>query len=771
MPAKPQTQYPLCQGLFLWGDLLGESPCAVFLRPRLPALLQIFPKLEARHFWPEPEGEPPDGTIIPLAGGRPDWGVRSKISPQERILIKTLVGQTAPLGSPVLAVASPTQDPTARIHADIPKAGPIYLVDPAEYHQDGSTLATQILSQENKRGHPSFVVNLVLPSPGEEILGGWEDEADRFRHALGGFLCQPSEDQPGQPHRIDLHFKAPEHFRPLPGAALSILRLNHFEAPLTPKELAAIQDADQLWVPSGFGRRFLEKMGVPHRKIHCIPPPLAPFQSSTPPTKGDTHPLALIDAMAKGLPLWLSPYGTAQDLVEHEGNCNIIPGRCFQSGKGKTRWLSPTGPSLETADRLQAIRHVQRHFTPERIRRLVQGAIQEPAPNPTSPLLRLEGPVFESSSYGRITRSFTRALRAQCPNLPIELHSRMDATSDPLRDADLLPLCIPSGQRPTHTLRSGWPVSFRIPDHGKWILRFDWEFGPPPLSLAGLFSGPTGSLHAPDQIWVHSQYVKDNLLAAGIPPERLHLVPHGIDPDCFFPRKTSHPKSKTTFLFVGGFAKRKGIDLLLQAWKNAFGPGDPVRLLLKASPTSAYRQNPCASQAQQASRDPSLAEIKIIQDDLNDEQMADLYRSADLLVHPYRGEGFGMPLLEAMACGLPIITTAGGASRDFVQELGSITISAKRMPCKIKEPCAGSPFWLEPQLEELTGALILGVQGLQTLQAEAYEVSQNIRATRSWAKVVQSCLPLLGLGKGQAISTQACPQRGTPILPGKISVT
>ena len=57
--------------------------------------------------------------------------------------------------------------------------------------------------------------------------------------------------------------------------------------------------------------------------------------------------------------------------------------------------------------------------------------------------------------------------------------------------------------------------------------------------------------------------------------------------------------------------------------------------------------------------------LVLLDDDLSDDEMAALYRACDVLVHPYRGEGFAMPVLEAMACGLPVIDTAGGPTDEF----------------------------------------------------------------------------------------------------------
>ena len=86
--------------------------------------------------------------------------------------------------------------------------------------------------------------------------------------------------------------------------------------------------------------------------------------------------------------------------------------------------------------------------------------------------------------------------------------------------------------------------------------------------------------------------------------------------------------------------------------------------------------------------------------DLADAEMAALYRACDVLVHPYRGEGFAMPVLEAMASGLPVIHTAGGPTDEFCPPQAGWRIRAQRraMPGGRVDhlETIGEPWMLEP---------------------------------------------------------------------------
>ena len=71
--------------------------------------------------------------------------------------------------------------------------------------------------------------------------------------------------------------------------------------------------------------------------------------------------------------------------------------------------------------------------------------------------------------------------------------------------------------------------------------------------------------------------------------------------------------------------------------------------------TRSTRANAPAEAIARLQQQPSAPEVLYLTDDLSEQEMARLYRSCHCLVHPYRGEGFGLPVAEAAACGLPVI--------------------------------------------------------------------------------------------------------------------
>lgn len=117
------------------------------------------------------------------------------------------------------------------------------------------------------------------------------------------------------------------------------------------------------------------------------------------------------------------------------------------------------------------------------------------------------------------------------------------------------------------------------------------------------------------------------------------------------------------FLHVSSGFPRKGLDILLAAWGAAFAKKDGVELVIKTFPNVHNRID--AELEDFRARNPNSASITLINADFDPHAMRELYKRADALVCPSRGEGFGLPIAEAMALGKPVITTAYGGQTDF----------------------------------------------------------------------------------------------------------
>ena len=156
-------------------------------------------------------------------------------------------------------------------------------------------------------------------------------------------------------------------------------------------------------------------------------------------------------------------------------------------------------------------------------------------------------------------------------------------------------------------------------------------------------------LEAADFITVGSEFVKKSIVESGISPQKIFINPYGINVDFFVPKK-QRQTNPLRFLFFGTISARKGIPTLLNAWKK-LAPNDAILTM------AGYGKLP------EHIKLPDNVEFigKIAPEKRNA-----LYNSADVFVFPSILEGFAQVLIEAAACGLPIITTPNSGGEDIV---------------------------------------------------------------------------------------------------------
>ena len=140
------------------------------------------------------------------------------------------------------------------------------------------------------------------------------------------------------------------------------------------------------------------------------------------------------------------------------------------------------------------------------------------------------------------------------------------------------------------------------------------------------------------------------------------------------------------FVSVGAMTGSKGIDLLMRAFAAVASQRSDVTLFLKGA-DGLYQSVHMLDEAirKLSPRDQQLIADRLVYNGeaLSMKQMAALYRSGDAYVSPYRGEGFNMPVLEAAACGVPLIVSGGGTTDDFVTDDFALKIQSRIVPINV----------------------------------------------------------------------------------------
>jgi glycosyltransferase involved in cell wall biosynthesis len=201
-----------------------------------------------------------------------------------------------------------------------------------------------------------------------------------------------------------------------------------------------------------------------------------------------------------------------------------------------------------------------------------------------------------------------------------------------------------------------------------------WDVGNREMVEAG--ARWRGLVWSADAALIHSEFARRELLdATGFPPARVAGLGYVIDNTRFFPGQPARPVAEqlslgpaSLLLFVGRLAPNKRVPVLVEALARLRDLVPAVHAVLVGDSSDVYQVE--LQRCQDRATALGVADRLHCLGHVDDARLPDVYRSAAVLVMPSRHEGFGLPVLEAMACGVPVIAARAAALPETVGSAG-----------------------------------------------------------------------------------------------------
>ncbi len=341
-------------------------------------------------------------------------------------------------------------------------------------------------------------------------------------------------------------------------------------------------------------------------------------------------------------------------------------------------------------------REVSFEFIDFQLKSLAQNSLQTTNCNAESAAIpgRLcwVAPVLNYSGYAQVARNLIKGLQAQ--NYPLdviplcggETQGPMDSFTlqavvpmlqkRPRPGSILVTQTVPAVPSRPHLLEELWQ---RYPESSYRVISTMFETD----RIPECWVEPCNKA---DEVWVLAKFNLETFARSGVKPEKLRHVPFaGVDPRIF-----KSPKKRMQFAVAKGFGflsifewtRRKGWDVLLRAYVEEFSPDEDVALNLFVSRRDGTNKRGSIKELAEKylleTFNLSLDQVPTINimetKGLSDMEMPGLYGSCDAFVLPSRGEGWGMPYLEAMIMGLPTVGTNWGGNLEFMTRDNSFLV-------------------------------------------------------------------------------------------------
>jgi len=248
-----------------------------------------------------------------------------------------------------------------------------------------------------------------------------------------------------------------------------------------------------------------------------------------------------------------------------------------------------------------------------------------------------------------------------------------------------------------------------------------------------------------DELWVPTNWDREKFRKAGVSVP-IYTIPQGIDKNYFHSEiapMNFEIEQNYKFISNGAWDPRKNFPNLIKSFKMEFSAHEDVALVIKTMNNGLVED--IGKEIEKIKYDEKSGYVYVREYGLKKEEIGSLYTAGDCFVLATHGEGWGLPALEALACGLPVITTDWGALAEILRDENGVPYPGVHF-VDYKLALTDTPYmylqgtyWAEPSIPDLMKKMRYVYEHGAEEKEKALQTSKIIRQKYDWAEV---CKPI-----------------------------
>ena len=245
-----------------------------------------------------------------------------------------------------------------------------------------------------------------------------------------------------------------------------------------------------------------------------------------------------------------------------------------------------------------------------------------------------------------------------------------------------------------------------------------------------------------DQIWVPSKWQAKCTVEQGADPNKVKVVPEGVDVNLFYPDQVTHKDyddGRFKFVVFGRWDYRKSTKEIIQTFLNTFSKNEPVDLIVSIdNPYSGDGIETTEERLKANGFDDNRIKVKHFP---SREDYIKYLKKGHIFLSCARSEGWNLPLMEAMACGTPSIYSADSGQMEFAEGKGlpvkiksyELANSSERMQFANNAP----GYFPEPDFDDLSKVMRDAYVNYDKHKIKALKDSKIIHKEFNWDRIAE----------------------------------